>query len=97
MNEALQFLGLLNRGGALRFGGNLEASLNKAALLVLAKDASENTKKAYVKQGLPVLEAFSKEELGRALGFEEISAVAVLNRKAAKALLEKAEKKGEST
>ena len=96
MNDALRFLGLLNKAGILRFGGNLPQSLGKASLLVLAMDASDNTKKAYRKEGLDVLEIFTKEELGQALGFEELAAVLVMSKKAAKSLLAKAQKKGES-
>ena len=84
--SALKRLGLYNNAGLLRFGEALFAS--PAKLLILAFDASENSRKralSYAKrQGCPVCET-SQAELGYALGRDRLSAVCIVDPKAAKA------------
>ena len=88
MNERLHgFLGILNRGGSLLIGDDLRLHLKKADLLLLANDAKEGTRKAYedkaISSHLPLFYAGKKEELGHAIGYDEISAIGVKGKKAA--------------
>ena len=92
MKQALSFLGILNKAGKLRFGMGIEKNLARCDACVLAFDASPNTKKALLSALNPnaiLLEGVSKEELGKSLGYDELSAVAVMDKKASKALKEK--------
>ena len=88
MHEALRFLGLLNRGGQLYFGPTLEMRLGKVALLFVANDARNSDKMVKKATGLhiPIVSRFGKAELGQALGYDELSYVGIVNRKAAKAM-----------
>ena len=95
MKKELSFLGLLNRGGKIVFGPGLEHSLGKANLLLIASDASSPSKmqdKA-VAAGIVTISTYTKAELGQALGYEELSFVAIRGKKECKAFLSKA--KGE--
>jgi len=95
MKRALSFLGLLNRGGKLRFGMGVEKSLPKAKAAILADDASANSKKASLSslpESCSLLQGVNKADLGQALGYDEISMVLVMDGKAAKSLREKWEK-----
>ncbi len=90
--KALSFLGILNRGNATLIGASL-LHARKLCLILIASDCSPNTEKeirsAANKFSCPVLEGASKEELGKALGYESLSGVGVTLPKAAKALIEK--------
>lgn len=90
--RALRFLGILNRGNATLIGASL-LHAKKLSLVLLASDCSENTAKeiraAASRFSCPILEGASKEELGKALGYEDLSGVGVILPKAAKALIEK--------
>ncbi len=90
--KALSFLGILNRGKATLIGASL-LHPRKLYLILLASDCSPNTAKELralsVKFSCPILEGASKEELGKALGYEDLSGVGVTLPKAAKALIEK--------
>lgn len=93
MNEkALSFLGLLNRGKMTLIGSSL-LHARKLYLIVMADDASENTAKELSslasKFSCPLLKGVSKEKLGKALGYDELSSVGITEKKAAKALSEK--------
>jgi ribosomal protein L7Ae-like RNA K-turn-binding protein len=93
MNEkALSFLGLLNRGKLTLIGASL-LHAHKLYLIVMADDASENTAKEVSslasRFSCPLVKGVSKEKLGKALGYEELSAVGISEKKAAKALSEK--------
>ena len=96
MNKVLSLLGLAFRSGNLVSGefATREAVRKKAATLVIvANDASDNTKKmfenscAYYK--VPVYQFGMKEELGHAMGKEMRASLAVLDSGFAKALREK--------
>ena len=96
MNKAqMQFLGILNRGKLLSFGPSLGKSPRRIGLLLLASDASENTKSTVASLSrlshCQVVVAGDKAELGKGLGYQAISAIAILDKKAAKAFLEKGE------
>ena len=92
MDADLSFLGLLNRGGKLRIGEDCLHS-RRPALLLIASDASANSKKKYLEfalsRNLRALENHTKAELGLALGYEELSAVLIEDQKGAKAYLSK--------
>ncbi|MCR5348990.1 MAG: hypothetical protein K6E59_05245 [Bacilli bacterium] len=94
--EAFGMLGILNRAGLLLFGPGLEKGLHKCHLLLLASDASENTSRKLGGTSVKTFLVPSKEELGKPLGYGELSAVGVTSAKAAKALLGKLQK-GERT
>ena len=96
MNKVLSLLGLAFRSGNLVSGefATREAVRKKAATLVIvANDASDNTKKmfenscAYYK--VPVYQFGMKEELGHAMGKEMRASLAVLDSGFARALREK--------
>lgn len=90
--RALQFLGLLNRGKLTLIGPSLLNS-RRGSLLLIASDCSENSRKALLslaeKNRCPVLEGANQAELGKALGYETLSGVGVLQKKAAEALQQK--------
>lgn len=93
--KTLGFLGLLRRGGRLELGESLRDKPRKCALILLATDAKESTKKHFHDKAgtyhIPVIETGTKEELGQAIGFAECSALGIKDAKAAKkiTLLEK--------
>ena len=94
MKRALSFLGILNRGGNLIIGMNVLYA-HKGALLIVAKDASEGSKKKLrdfaSRLCIPLSETFSQEELGSALGYEKISCALLSSRHEANAYLAKLE------
>lgn len=97
MNERQsQFLGILNRAGKIAFGQSAFGQGRKTSLLLLAEDSSVNTQQEArsfaIRFHLQVEMIHSKEELGKPFGYEELSLVAILDRKAAKAFLEKGTK-----
>lgn len=82
--KLLSFLGLARKAGALTVGSSLSLAAvkdKKAKVLIVATDASENTRaeceKAKGLKNLTVLSLFTKEELGSIVAKEEISVVAV--------------------
>ncbi len=97
MDEVLGLLGLLNKGGKLVFGQSIFFS-RKIKLLLLAKDASKNSKEKAINfaksNSIDLIELSSKEILGQAIGYEEISLVGIIDSKAAKAMKNKVESKG---
>ena len=85
-----QFLGILNRAGKIAFGQSAFGKGKKISLLLLSEDSSELTQKeARSFAGLKIESVKTKAELGKPFGYEAISLVAILDRKAAKAFLEK--------
>ena len=96
MNKGLSLLGLAFRSGNLvsgEFAAREAVRKKTAALIIVANDASNNTKKmfenscAYYK--VPVYQFGMKEELGHAMGKEMRASLAVLDSGFAKALREK--------
>ena len=67
-------------------------------LLLLAKDASKNSKEKAINfaknSSIDLIELSSKEILGQAIGYEEISLVGIIDSRAAKAMKNKIESKG---
>ena len=89
-------LGLAQKAGKARSGEfAVEKSISslKAHLVVIAEDASENTKKQYRDKcafyEVPAIEFGTKEALGRAIGKEERASVAIEDEGFAATLLRK--------
>ncbi|MDF2717017.1 MAG: ribosomal protein L7ae [Paenibacillus sp.] len=85
-NKALSYMGLAMRAGKLAFGeeGVLKAIRSgQARLVVMAEDASDNTRKKYRDKcqhyNVELSERFSRYELGAAIGKEARVLVAVLD------------------
>lgn len=92
--DALSFLGLINRGGYTLVGEPLINKLSKVHLLLVATDSKREAefKEKAARRHIPCLTICSKEELGQALGFEELTAVGITSKKAADALINKISK-----
>lgn len=87
-DKFLQFLGLTKRAGKLQEGYNkCEDALKrkKIYLIIVSLDVSQNTVDKFInyseKYGIPVINAYSKKELGDALGLEEIKVIGVSDKK----------------
>ncbi len=100
-NKVLMLLGLAMRGRNLISGEfqTVEAVRKGSAMLViLAKDASANTKKLFTNKcsyyEVPLYEYGTKEELGRAIGKEFRSSLGVCDAGLADAIIEQLEMKG---
>ncbi len=98
-NKVLSLLGLAMRGRNLVSGEfqTLEAVKNGSAMLVIiAEDASANTRKLFTDKctfyGVPVREFGTKEELGRAIGKDLRSSLAVCDSGLADAVVKQIEK-----
>ena len=83
-NKVLSSLGMAMRAGKIVTGDETvlkTVRAGKAKLVLVAADASDNTKKKYrdkcASYGVFLAEAFSRDLLGRALGKEERAIVAV--------------------
>jgi len=86
-DKALSMLGMAQRAGAVASGEFMtERSIKdkKAILVIVATDASDNTKKEFNNMcsfyKVSILEYGTKEELGHAIGKEMRASIAVLNR-----------------
>ena len=84
MNKFLSLLGLCKRAGKLSAGevaAEQAVRGKQAYLLILSEDASKNTKKKFRNSAayyeLPLAEIGTKEELGRAIGTDMRSIIAV--------------------
>lgn len=97
-NKILSLLSLAQKAGKLKSGEfqTTEAVKGKKAFLVLvAADASDNTKKEFRNMcnyyETPYYEFSTKENLGRAIGKEERSSIAVLDEGFSKSLIKNLE------
>jgi ribosomal protein L7Ae-like RNA K-turn-binding protein len=93
-NKFFQFLGLTKRAGKTLEGYNkCEDAIKrrKIYLVIISEDASQNTISKFVSYGnkyeIPVLQGYSKEDLGNALGKEEIKILGVSDKKMSERLL----------
>ncbi len=101
MNEpGFGLLGLAQRAGKLSTGQEQCLKLvrrGKAKLIILAEDASENTKKVFYDKGkyyrVPVLEKGLMDQLGRILGKGPRAVVVLSDAGFAKSMLEKLEER----
>lgn len=96
MNKIYSLLGLCQKAGKIVSGevGCEAAIKNKTAkLLLLAEDASENTKKKFQNSAtyyhIPLLELGLKEEIGMTLGKESRAILAITEEGFAKSILKK--------
>jgi len=97
MDKSIGLIGMARRAGKLALGDAACAAAIKngnARLILLASDAAENiSKKARRLAGtanIPLLPLpFSKAEIGRALGYDRLSVVCVLDAGFAEAILKK--------
>ncbi len=85
-DKVLSLLGLAKKAGKLKGGEfcvETEVKKGKAKLVVVATDASDNTRKNYKDmcsyRHVPICFYSDKESLGKSIGTEERAAVAVLD------------------
>ncbi len=95
-NKVLAMLGLAMRGRMLVSGEDtcLDAiKTGTCALMVVASDASDNTKKLFTDKcsfyEVPITFYGTKEELGHAIGKEERASIGVVDEGMAKAIIDK--------
>jgi len=95
MNKIYSLLGLAKKSGSLKPGemGSMEAIKKKQCkLLIIAEDASENTKKKFInlsnKYNIKIIIFGSKDEIGNSIGKEIISVVSILDSNFTKAILD---------
>ena len=94
-DKALKFLGLLYAGKQLSIGdtAKLDIKRNKSKLVIVAIDASEETKKeivnACLNNNVNITKFGLKSELAGALGKGNVAVISINSAKAAKAFLEK--------
>ena len=95
-SEASGMLGILNRARLVAFGPAVLGAMRKAHLLILARDGSSWTIKEAISEAekyhVPTVYVDTKPELGQPLGRDELTAVAILSKKAAVSLLSKLQK-----
>ena len=97
MDNALSFIGLMKKARALSIGAEqatLMAELGKVRMLVLASDtaknAAANIKYAAEEWNVPLItSAYTKLQIGEALGQKECAAFGITDTGCAKALCEK--------
>lgn len=94
MNKFYNFLGICKRSGNLLEGYskcNDQRNKRDIFLFIISKDASESTKKKFIKhcenKNIPYINDFSKEDIGDAIGRLEVMIVGVLDSNMAKNLL----------
>ena len=94
MNRFFNFLGLAKRSGNLIEGySKCDEQRNKVNLylVILSNDASDSTKRKFrnhcAEKKIPLIEGFSKEELGNPIGREEVKVLAVLDKNMAQKLI----------
>lgn len=97
-NKILSFLGLGKKAGYLTTGETgceISIKKKKAKLIVVAKDASENTKKKFENMAKSKEVEFilfsTKEELGKILGKDIVATITINDENFAKALKKKIE------
>lgn len=94
MNERLRgYLGLANRAGRALVGEAIVKmwTRKKIFVLIMADDAHSNTQAKLVQaakiDNILVIRMASKAELGQALGFDEVSSVAIIDKGLAQAII----------
>ncbi len=98
-NRIMGLIGLAEKAGKTASGDfSVEQVLKarKAKLVILAQDASENTKHKFTERGeaagCPVICLGNKEGLGKAIGKAKRACVAILDEGLAKAIRQSAER-----
>ncbi len=86
MDKVLSLIGLCKKAGRLAsgsFAAEQAVKDGRAKLVIIASDASENTKKLFYDKGtyrsIPIFVYGTKESLGQALGAKERAVAAVLD------------------
>ena len=94
MNKFFYFLGLAKRSGNLIEGySKCDEQRNRRSfyLVIVSDDASNSTKKKFknhcIEKKIPLIEDFSKEELGNPIGREELKVLAVVDKNMAEKLI----------
>jgi len=94
MNKFFNFLGLIKRSGNLIEGySKCDEQRNRINyyLIIISNDASNSTRKKFknhcVNKQIPLIENFSKEELGNPIGREEVKVLAVTDENMAEKLI----------
>ena len=95
-NKILSMFGLAARAGRIasgEFQTETAVKTGNAFLVIVAEDASDNTKKLFQDKGsfykVPVIYYGTKEELGHAIGKEYRASLAILDEGFAKAVMKK--------
>jgi len=95
MNERLRgYLGLANRAGKALVGEAINKmwTRKKIFVLIMANDAHSNTQAKLAQAAevdhILVLRLASKAELGQALGFAEVSTVAIIDKGLSQAIID---------
>lgn len=95
-NKLISFLSICKKSGNIRSGefAALEAvKCEIAELVIVAEDASDNTKKKFIDKtnyrDIPCICFSTKEELGRAIGKDFAASIAICDGGLAKAFLDK--------
>lgn len=98
-DSILSMLGLAKRAGKIvsgEFSTEKAIKEKKAKLVIVAKDASDNTKKLFTNKttfyNVPMFMHSDKVSLGHAIGQEMRTSVAVLDAEFAKAIMDKQNK-----
>lgn len=93
-------MGISKKAGFIIEGYNTCEELikkRKIYLVILSKEASENTKKKFSNYSsrykVPLISELPKEDMGRCLGLEEINIVGISDQKMAKQLIKLWEEK----
>ena len=97
-NKTMGLIGLATKAGKTAGGEFLterEVKSGRAALVIVAEDASENTKKKFYDMcryyQVPIYTIGSKEELGRAIGKEYRASLALTDENFSRAIINKIE------
>ena len=92
------FIGLIQKSGNLITGYNnceFEIKKDKCKLIIIAEDASENTKKKFTNmcntRELPFITLGSKEQLGQSIGKSPASVLAIKDEGMSKVVLKMSE------
>lgn len=100
-DPVLQLLGLAQRAGGVKSGEFMTENTikeGKSFLCIVAKDASDNTRKKFSDmcsyRNVPYMEYSDKESLGHAIGKEMRASMCVTNESLAAQILIKAENNG---
>ncbi len=98
-NKILRFLGLARRSGNLISGYNTcihYINKNKIKLLIIAEDASENTKKKFIqlalKKKIKYIVWGNKDDLSHSIGMDNRSVIGIDNENFVSAILAEFEK-----
>lgn len=95
MSKICSMIGIGKRGGLIKYGETgctFAIKKNSCYLLIIARDASENTKKRFINmcknRRIKYILFASKQELGKSIGKDITATIAVVDKKFANMLLE---------